>query len=89
MPKENRIDNYSTDDMNEHLSAVEKSIKKLRKRLKYYFKKDEMLRTRFAAIEKQVLDFSSDCRTEVERIVKGQSAKKKKTKQQSSDHHAG
>jgi len=76
MPKENRIDNHSTDDLNDHLSAVEKSIKKLRKRLKHYFKKDEVVRTRFTAIEKQVLDFSSDCRAEVERIVKGQSAKK-------------
>ena len=76
MPKENRIDNHLTDDLNDHLSAVEKSIKKLRKRLKHYFKKDEVVRTRFTAIEKQVLDFSSDCRAEVERIVKGQSAKK-------------
>jgi predicted nucleic acid-binding Zn-ribbon protein len=76
MPKENRIDNHSADDLNDHLSAVEKSIKKLRKRLKNYFKKDEVVRTRFTAIEKQVLDFSSDCRAEVERIVKERTTKK-------------
>ncbi len=80
MPKKNRIDDHTADDLDDYLAATEKSIKKLRIRLKHYFKKNEVLRTRFAAIEKQVFDYSADCRTEVERLVKAKSAKKQKQK---------